>query len=99
MVSARILDNTMTIEEQMKSIILSLVRCLPIRAFIYGQDVTKELTWSYNRRMLTTTSVKKEQSKFMNNFSHAIGNLGEPEKIEITEQPLDEKTPMKSSMR
>ena len=47
-------------DESMKSAKASLVKCLPIRAFIYGEDHAQDLTQSYNR-VVHAKIVKKEQ--------------------------------------
>ena len=61
----------MSNEEQMNIAKATLINCLPLRAFIYGQDYIKAITYKYSK--VSNARMLKNEVEFAN-FTQAVNS-------------------------
>ena len=60
----------MPIKEQLRIVKATIINCLPLRAYIYGQDLVRELICDHNK-VIVKRKLKKEKSNI--DFTKAAG--------------------------
>ena len=65
----------MPIEQQLRIVKSTIINCLPLRAYIYGQDLVRDLI-RYHNKCMAKRKLKKEKSNI--NFTKAAGFEKQP---------------------